>query len=71
MVMSDFKSYYDIQNEITNAYLGKNRWIKMSIKNTAGMGKFSTDRTIKEYADEIWNVRSVPIRLKKQKVKDI
>jgi starch phosphorylase len=66
MVMSDYSSYSDIQNEITQAYIDKNRWTKMSIKNTAGMGKFSTDRTIKEYATEIWNVHSLPIRLKKE-----
>ena len=66
MVMSDFSSYYDIQNEITTAYKNKKRWTKMSILNTAGMGKFSTDRTIKEYADDIWHVKSIPIRLKKE-----
>ncbi len=67
MVMSDFESYSDTQSEITKAYLDKDRWIKMSIKNTAGMGKFSTDRTIQEYADDIWKVRSLPIKLKKNK----
>jgi starch phosphorylase len=66
MVMSDFKSYYDIQNEITNAYLDKNRWIKMSIKNAAGMGKFSTDRTIQEYAHNIWKAKPLTIKLKKE-----
>ena len=64
MVMSDFSSYYDIQNKISAAYKDKNKWTQMSIKNTAGMGKFSTDRTIREYADQIWKVNSIPINLK-------
>ena len=64
MVMSDFGSYYDIQNDISAAYKDKNRWTQMSIKNTAGMGKFSTDRTIREYADQIWKVNSIAIKLK-------
>ena len=65
MVMSDFSSYLHAQKEVTSAYLDKNRWTNMSIVNTAGMGKFSTDRTIREYADDIWNTKSVPISLKK------
>jgi len=66
MVMSDFGSYYDIQNEISAAYMDSNKWTQMSINNAACMGKFSTDRTIKEYADQIWNVNSLPIRLKNE-----
>jgi starch phosphorylase len=66
MVMSDFSSYYDTQNEITTAYQDKNRWTKMSIYNTAGVGNFSTDRTIQEYADNIWSVLPLPIKLKKE-----
>ena len=67
MVMSDFGSYNDTQNEVMDAYQDKARWIEMSINNTAGVGKFSTDRTIKEYADNIWKVNSLPINLRKKK----
>jgi starch phosphorylase len=64
MVMSDFESYVNIQDDITAAYQDSTRWIKMSIKNAAGMGKFSSDRTVREYAEEIWRVKSIPVKLK-------
>ncbi len=66
MVMSDFESYVNIQDDITTAYQDKTRWIKMSIKNASGTGKFSSDRTVKEYAEEIWRVKSIPVKLKKE-----
>ena len=43
-------------------YRHPEEWTKKSILNTAHMGKFSTDRTIREYADEIWGLKSVPIK---------
>nr|AOE43321.1 glycogen phosphorylase 2/a [Synstelium polycarpum] len=52
----DFKSYIDVQHKIDEAYQDKPRWAKMSILSTAGCGKFSSDRTIKEYAEKIWNI---------------
>jgi len=69
MVMSDFESYVNIQDDITTAYQNTTRWVKMSIKNASGMGKFSSDRTVKEYAEEIWRVKSVPVKLKKERIK--
>ncbi len=64
MVMADFSSYLDAQNDITNVYTDKDKWTKMSISNTANMGKFSTDRTIREYASEIWKVKPVKVKIK-------
>jgi glycogen phosphorylase len=56
MVLADFQSFCDIQEEIGNAYLDSDAWARKSIINVSRMGKFSSDRSIKEYAEEIWNV---------------
>jgi len=64
MIMADFDSYIDCQNKIERIYQDdKERWTKMSILNVANMGKFSSDRAIQEYADEIWNVKPIDIKL--------
>lgn len=55
-VMADFRSFVDCQQRVENAYRDASRWAKMAILNTARMAKFSSDRTIQEYADEIWNL---------------
>jgi glycogen phosphorylase len=56
MVLADFQSFCDTQEEIGNAYLDSDAWARKSIINVSRMGKFSSDRSIKEYAEEIWNV---------------
>ncbi len=56
MVLADFQSFCDIQEEIGNAYLDTDTWIRKCIINVSRMGKFSSDRSIKEYAEQIWNV---------------
>jgi starch phosphorylase len=56
-VLQDFKSYKDAQAKINKAYMDKERWAVMAINNTASSGKFSSDRTIRQYADEVWNVK--------------
>ena len=61
MVCADFKSYVECQDRVSKAYNDKTQWTKMSILNTARMGKFSSDRAIQEYCDDIWNVKSVQI----------
>jgi starch phosphorylase len=55
MVMADFQSYSDCQAKVSIAYLDKENWARMSILNVARSGKFSSDRSIAEYAREIWN----------------
>jgi len=65
MVMADFAAYLECHEKVARIYQDKNRWIKMSILNVANMGKFSSDRTIKEYADEIWRVKPIPITIKR------
>ena len=61
--MADFDAYVAAQAEAIEAYLDKDRWTRMSILNVARCGKFSSDRTITEYARDIWNIDGVDITL--------
>ncbi len=63
MLMADFRSYLDCQAHVSQSYRDKEHWTRMSILNVARSGKFSSDRTIKEYCDEIWKVKPVKISL--------
>jgi len=63
LLLADFQSYIDCQNKVSDAYGDSDRWTRMSILNTARSGKFSSDRTIREYCADIWRVKSVPIQL--------
>ena len=57
MVLADFESYVDCQRKAALAYLDPESWSRKCILNVARMGKFSSDRTIAQYASEIWNVK--------------
>ncbi len=59
MCMADFESYRLIHQEIMNAYGAREKWNRMSLMNIAGAGKFAADRSIREYADRIWNLKRV------------
>lgn len=61
LVGYDFPSYLDAQAKVDEAYRDKKRWLKMSILSTAGSGKFSSDRTIAQYAKEIWNIQECQV----------
>lgn len=63
MLLADFQAYVDCQDLVSETYRDQARWTKMSILNSARMGKFSSDRTIREYCKEIWNVHPVKIEL--------
>ncbi|KAK4382452.1 Alpha-glucan phosphorylase, H isozyme [Sesamum angolense] len=63
LVGYDFPSYMDAQERVDEAYKDRKRWINMSILSTAGSGKFSSDRTIAQYAKEIWNINECPVPL--------
>jgi starch phosphorylase len=61
-VLQDFAAYKKAQEQVDAAYKDPARWAKMAIMNTAASGKFSSDRTIKEYADEIWKIKPVKVK---------
>ena len=63
LLLADFQSYLDCQSLVSEAYGDTERWTRMSILNTARSGKFSSDRTIREYCADIWRVKPVPIHL--------
>jgi glycogen phosphorylase len=63
MVMADFAPYAECQTRVSEAYLDQDRWTRESVLNSARSGRFSSDRTIREYCREIWRAKSVPIRL--------
>ena len=63
LLLADFQSYIDCQNTVSETFADTERWTKMSILNTARSGKFSSDRTIKEYCEEVWHAKPVPIHL--------
>jgi starch phosphorylase len=56
MVLADYRSYVDCQEAVSAAFRDQARWTRMSILNTARVGKFSSDRTIREYCRDIWHV---------------
>jgi len=60
-VLADYASYIECQERVDKAYRNKDQWIKMSILNVARSGKFSSDRSIREYADNIWSILPVPL----------
>ena len=55
------RSYADAQTKVEEAYRDKDRWAKMAILQTACCGKFTSDRTIQEYVDEIWHLDQVTV----------
>jgi len=56
MVLADFGAYIACQNAVSAAYRDPERWTKMSIRNVARIGKFSSDRAIREYCRDIWRI---------------
>ena len=61
MICADFDAYWKTQVRIDEAWRDRNRWMRSSVLNTANVGWFSSDRTIGEYAKEIWSAPFVPI----------
>jgi len=63
MLLADFGAYAECQRRVSEAWLEPDRWTRMSILNCARSGLFSSDRTIREYCRDIWQVRPVPIHI--------
>ncbi|HVA51631.1 MAG TPA: glycogen/starch/alpha-glucan phosphorylase [Pirellulales bacterium] len=61
LVLADFASYIECQDEVAGVYHDKARWNRMSLVNVARMGKFSSDRAIAEYCRDIWHAEPVPV----------
>ena len=62
-ILADFRSYAEAQRRVEEAYKDTARWAAMAMLNTAKCGKFSSDRTIEEYAKEIWNLEKVTVEV--------
>ncbi|MES9947033.1 MAG: glycogen/starch/alpha-glucan phosphorylase [Candidatus Thiodiazotropha sp.] len=61
LLLADYRSYLDTQQEVSHAYLDQAHWRHMSILNTARMGSFSSDRSIKDYCERIWKIDPMPV----------
>ncbi len=61
LLFADFASYVECQQQVSEAFLDRDQWTRMSILNAARTGKFSSDRSIQQYCDDIWKVQPVPI----------
>jgi starch phosphorylase len=64
MTAADFRSFVDAQGRVNDAYKDVEHWTRMSILNTASSGRFSTDRTMRDYNDDIWKLEPVRLNLK-------
>ena len=60
-ILKDFRAYAQAQERVEAAYRDRDRWAKMALLNTACCGKFSSDRTIREYVDEIWHLDHIEV----------
>ncbi len=61
LLLADFRSYVETQERVSRAYRDEEQWTRMSILNVANMGRFSSDRTIREYARDIWDIKPVKV----------
>ena len=62
-ILKDFRSYADAQKKVEAAYRNEAGWAKSAILNVSNVGKFSSDRTIKEYVDDIWKLKKVKVTM--------
>jgi starch phosphorylase len=63
MLLADYQSYIDCQDSVSLAYKNQEQWTRMSILNVARIGKFSSDRSIRDYCSDIWKTWPVSIQL--------
>lgn len=62
-ILKDFRAYVEAQKKVEEAYRDRDKWAKMALLNTACCGKFSSDRTIQEYVNEIWHLDQVKVEV--------
>jgi starch phosphorylase len=62
LVCADFRAYLDCQDAVEARYRDAEQWTRMSILNVARIGRFSSDRAIREYAEDIWRVQPVSVK---------
>ncbi len=67
MLLADYASYIDAQQQVEALYRDQEAWMRKAILNVAHMGKFSSDRTIREYSQQIWNARTVVSKRKQSR----
>jgi starch phosphorylase len=60
-VLADFRAYVDAQRQVSRAWSEPDRWVRMSILNVARMGFFSSDRSIRQYAERVWDMSPEPV----------
>jgi starch phosphorylase len=60
-ILADFKAYDKARADIVEAYQDEKRWAKMAILNMASSGKFTSDRTIQQYEDDIWHQKAIRV----------
>ncbi|MEL7072237.1 MAG: glycogen/starch/alpha-glucan phosphorylase [Cyanobacteria bacterium J06581_3] len=63
LLMADYQAYIDAQARVSEVYQDQKQWTRMSILNAARMGKFSSDRSIQDYCDNIWKAQRVPVQV--------
>ncbi len=65
-ILKDFRSYAETQKKVEEAYRDERRWARMAMLNVAHAGKFSSDRTIQEYVDDIWKLDKITVELEEE-----
>jgi len=68
LLFADYRPYVESQEQVSLAYKDQTRWTRRSILNVARMGKFSSDRSIREYCDKIWKANSMTVELGKYRI---
>ena len=61
-ILADFRSYIEAQKRVEAAYRDEKRWARMAMMNTACSGKFTSDRTIEQYVEDIWHLDRVTVK---------
>jgi len=60
LLFADYQAYVDCQRRVSEVYVDRQRWTRMSILNCARVGRFSSDRSIRDYCRDIWNIEVAP-----------